>query len=164
MLSGTEADIINSVARLKEATKNQIRRRVGFSLDYVGFLCEYLVRKGYLNFSDGYYSLTKMGGEALLTGERSKVNPYTKDFGIGVGRKLIKEISPGITDEMSKVQQIPEEKIKIKTDFELLVEDESLFLKSNINKIGPDIKKEKSDIDRPVKLFKEIQRRGRRDG
>jgi len=49
--SGTEAEIINCVAKLRQATKDQIRREVSFSLDY----------KGYLNFSGGYYSLAKAG-------------------------------------------------------------------------------------------------------
>ena len=60
-LSGTEADIINTVARLGEATKDQIRRSVGFSLEYVDYLCRYLVRKGYLTSANGYYYLAKKG-------------------------------------------------------------------------------------------------------
>ena len=144
MLSGTEADIINSVARLRKATKNQIRKEVGFSSDYIGFLCQYLVRKGYLTFSNGRYSLNRVGIEAL---------PREKQE-IDKAEEAKKQIYPAPFGWCG---------IKIKTDFEFPVEDESLALESNIGKIGPKVEKEKSDIDRSVQLFKEIQKEGRRD-
>jgi len=143
MLSGTEADIINTVARLRDATKNQIRRNVGFSLEYIGHLCRYLVRKGYLTFANGYYSLAEEGIKTLLNEEVLKID-----------RELLKEFK-------GKVTPLPSERygIKIRTNFEFPVEDESLALKSNINKIGLNLKREKSDINGSVKLFKEIQKR-----
>lgn len=134
MLSGTEADIINCVARLRKATKNQIRKEVGFSSDYIGFLCQYLVRKGYLTFSNGRYSLNGVGIETL---PREKQEIYPAPFG-WCG-------------------------IKIKTDFEFPVEDESLALESNVGKIGVKVEKEKSNIDRSIQLFKEIQKEGGKD-
>jgi len=133
-LPGTEADIINSVARLRKATKDQIRKEVGFSSDYIGFLCQYLVRKGYLRFSNGRYSLN---GVVIETLPREK-----------------QEIYPALCKRCG---------IKIKTDFEFPVEDESLALESNVGKIGVKVEKEKSDIDRSVQLFIEIQKEGRRD-
>ncbi|MEW6003293.1 MAG: hypothetical protein AB1638_11710 [Nitrospirota bacterium] len=162
MLSGTEADIINAVARLRKATKDQIRREVGFSSDYIEFLCRYLVRKGYLNFSNKHYSIGEVGIKTLLTEETPEID-----------RGLIKEITAEVAGEISnelketkmtvarigqKVEWMPEEKTKIKTDFELPVEDESLVLESNINKIGPNLEKERSDIDESVRLFKKIQK------
>lgn len=134
VLPGTEADIINCVARLREATKEQIRKEVGFSSDYIGFLCQYLVRKSYLTFSNGRYSLNGVVIKAL---------PREKQ-----------EIYPAPCKRCG---------IKIKTDFEFPVEDESLALESNVGKIGVKVEKEKSDIDRSVQLFKEIQKEGRRD-
>ena len=56
-VAGTEAEIILIVTRLGKATKNQISKKVGFSLDYTEYLCRYLTRKGYLTCSEGYYSL-----------------------------------------------------------------------------------------------------------
>ena len=134
VLPGTEADIINCVARLREATKEQIRREVGFSTDYIGFLCQYLVRKGYLTFSNCRYSLNRVVIEALPREKREIYPASCKRCGI-----------------------------KIKTDFEFPVEDESLALESNVGKIGVKVEKEKSDIDRSVQLFKEIQKEGGRD-
>ena len=87
MLSGTETDILNSVVRLRQASRNQIRREIGFSLEYIGFVCRYLTRKGYLVFSDGYYSLAKEGIKTLLQDEDPKID-----------KKLIKQIA----DEVAK--------------------------------------------------------------
>ncbi len=161
MLSGTEADVINAVARLREATKDQIRREVGFSSDYIEFLCRYLVRKGYLNFSNRHYSIGEVGIKILLAEETSK-------FDRGLIKEITAEVAEEISDELKetkmtvalreqKVERIPEKKTKIKTDFELPVEDESLVLESNINKIGPNLEKKRSDIDESVRLFKKIQ-------
>lgn len=172
MLSGTEADIINSVARLKEATKGQIRKEVGFSLAYIGFLCQYLVRTGYLAFAKGHYSLTRAGIKTLLREETPKID-----------RKLLKEIAGEVAKEISgelkktvrgikapvSVREIRKEaekraaeQIKIKTDFEFPVEDETLMLESNIGRIGAKLEKEKSDIDKSVELLKKFQKRRRK--
>jgi hypothetical protein len=176
MLSGTESEIINYVAQLKEATKDQIRRQIGFSLDYTGFLCQYLVRRDYLTFAKGHYSLAKEGIKTLLSRETPRIE-----------RELLKEVAGEVAKEISselkktvkgikisvaqlgqKANQIPDlapsERcgIKIKTDFELPTEDESLALESNINKIGAKLEREKSDIDKSVELFKEIQKRGKK--
>lgn len=173
-LSGTEADVINSVARLKEATKDEIRREIGFSLYYVGFLCQYLVRKGYLIFSKGRYSLTGVGIKTLLREETPKID-----------RKLLEEVASEVAKEISgeirktikgiklpvpmaigikkEAEERAKEQIKIKTDFEYPIEDESLTLESNIDKIGTRVEKEKSDdMDKAVRLFKEIHKKVRK--
>ena len=170
-LNGTEAEVINCVARLKEATKDQIRREVGFSLDYIGFLCRYLVRKDYIVFSNGRYSLAKAGIRSLLT-EEPRVD---KELIKQVAGEVVKEISgelkkavkgikiPISVKEIGKdAEKKAEEKIEIKTNFEYPVEDESLALESNINKIGVKLEKEKSDIDRSVELFKKFRKRGKK--
>lgn len=82
VLSGTEADIINCVARLRLAKKDQIRRQVGFSLEYIGFLCRDLIRRDYLGFSEGHYFLAKDGIKTLLAEETPKID-----------RKLLKEVA-----------------------------------------------------------------------
>lgn len=172
-LTGTEADIVNSIARLRLATKDQVRRQVGFSLEYIGFLCRDLVRRCYLGFSEGRYFLAKEGIKALLAEETPKID-----------RKLLKEIAGEVAREISgelkktvkgikipvSVREMrkeagegPGEQIKIKTDFDLPVEDESLTLESNIDKIGTRVEKEKSDdMDKTVKLFKGIHKKGRK--
>ncbi len=172
-LSGTEADIINCVARLRLATKDQIRRGVGFSLDYMGFLCRYLVRKGYLNFSQGHYSLAKAGIKTLLTEEsridRELIKEVASEVAKGISGELKRAVKgikiPVSVREIKKETGIEtqEEPIKIKTDFDFPIEDESLALESNINKIGVNLEKEKSvDIDKSVELFKKFKKRGKK--
>ncbi len=153
MLSGTEADIINTVARLREATKDQIRKEVGFSTDYIGFLCQYLVRKGFLKFSNGRYSLSKAGVETLQESETDKRLIPVAWIKHKAGEEAREQINPASSKRCW---------IKIKTDFEFPVEDESSALESNIGKLGIRIEKEKSDIDRSVQLFREIQKEGRK--
>jgi len=174
-LTGTEADIINCVARLRLVTKDQIRRQVGFSLEYIGFLCRDLIRRCYLGFSEGHYFLAKDGIKTLLAGETPKID-----------RKLLKEVAEEVAREISgelkrtvkgikipvRLRRIkketgfempPGERIKINTDFDFPIEDESLVLESNIDKIGIKIEKEKSDdMDKTVRLFKEIHKKGRK--
>jgi len=173
MLSGTEADIINCVARLRMAKKNQIRRQVGFSLDYIGFLCRDLVRRDYLVFFDGHYSLAKRGIKTLLTEETPKIDrELLKEIASEVAKEIggeLKKTVKGIKIPVREAREIKEreeksdlEAIKIKTDFDFPVEDETAVLKSNIEKIGVNTDKEKSDIDKSVRLFKEMQGKGRK--
>lgn len=166
-LSGTEADIINSVARLRKATKNQIRREIGFSLNYIDLLCRYLIRKGYLAFAQGYYYLPKEGVDSLLKEEMPKIdNRLIKEVADEVAKEIsgeLKKTVKGIkipVKEIRKKEELTEkETVKIKTDFDFPVEDESLALESNIDKIGAQLEKEKSDIDKSVELFRKIQKR-----
>jgi len=166
MLSGTEADIVNSITKLREATKNQIRREVGLSLEYIDFVCRCLVKKGYLRFTNGRYYLAKEGIETLPATEAPKIEKKLLEEvggeiaeGIkGELKKTLKEIKMLVTHIRHKGKQIPEEKIEIKSDFGFPVEDESLTLESNINKIGPNLEKGKSDIDESVRLFKKFKK------
>lgn len=167
MLSGTEADIVNSVARLREATRDQIRREVGFSPAYINYLCQYLVRRGYLRFAQGHYALSNKGIKTLWPDETTKIDrKLVKEIAGEVAReisgeleKTVKQIRIPVTQTGYKAEEGAEEPIKIKTDFEFPVQDESLALESNIDKMGPSLEKEKSDIKNKVKLFKEIQKR-----
>jgi len=171
-LSGTEAAIINSVARLRRASKDQIRRAAGFSLEYIGYLCQYLVRKSYLDFSQGHYSLARAGIKSLLTEESKIDRELIKEVAGEVAREIsgeLKKTIKGIKIPAREAREIKarEEKsdleaIKIKTDFDFPVEDETTALKSNIEKIGVSADKEKSDIDKSVRLFKAMQSRERK--
>jgi hypothetical protein len=151
MLTGTEADIINTVARIKEANKDQIRRKVGFSPEYIEFLCRYLVRKGYLTFSNGRYFLARAEMKTQFTEEPKIYKELIKE----IVNEAVKEISGGLKKTVSG--------IKIKTGFEFPVEDESLALESNIGKIGVKVEKEKYNIDRSVQLLRKIEKKGGRD-
>lgn len=170
MLSGTEADIINCVARLRAATKGQIRNEVGFSLEYIGFVCRALIRGGFLVFSNGRYSLAKKGIKTLITEETPKID-------IKLLKQVAGEIAKEISGELKKTVKgikVPvrnirerkvisrEEPVKIKTDYELPIEDESLGLESNIDRVGAKLETETSDIDKSVELFRKIQKRRKR--
>ncbi len=174
-LTGTEADIINCVARLRMAKKDQIRRQVGFSLEYIGFLCRDLIRRCYLGFSEGHYFLAKDGIKTLLAEETPKIDrKLLKEIAEEVARQIsgeLKRTVKGIKIPVSIREIIKEkgfetsegERVKIKTDFDFPVEDESLTLESNIDKIGTRVEKEKSDdMDKTVRLFKEIHKKGRK--
>jgi len=171
MLSGTEADIINAIARFKKATKHEIRKQVGFSLGYVGFLCRDLMRRGFLDFSEGHYSLSKVGIKTLLKEDVPKID-----------RSLLKEIADEVAKEISseikktvKGIKIPfslrkakkeaerqeEQKIQIKTDYSLPVEDETVKLESNLDRVGAKLEKEESNIDKSVELFRKMQKKHR---
>lgn len=167
VLTGTEADIINKVAKLKRATNHQISKEVGITLEYAGIICRYLIRKGYLVFDQGCYSLAKEQVKTLL------------QEGPGIDRDLLKEVATevvkGISGELKKVAgnikipatpvsyelgQTPGEQLKIRTDFDFSLDDESLALESNIDKIGASLERKKSDIEKSVNLLKEIQKKG----
>ena len=166
-LSGTEAEIINSVARLRKATKHQIKREVGFSLEYVGFLCRYLVRKGYLVFHNRHYSLVNAGIGTLLTEEvpeidRKLMNEIAKEVSAKISGELkstIKDIKIPLKEMRERKESPGQGGVEINTDFEFPLEDESLSLESNINRIGANLEREKSDIDQSIELFKQLQKR-----
>ena len=154
MLLGTEAEILNTVARLGQATKQRISKEIGFSLDYIYFLCQSLAKKGYLTFAKGRYSLARGGTRKLLSQEMLKTN-----------RELLKEVVDEVAGgEISNKLGKTVKDIEIMTDFVFPVEDESSALKSNINKIGPNLEKEKFNIDESVELFKKFKREGVKDG
>lgn len=169
MLSGTEGDILNTVARLKEANRQQIRRETGFSLEYIDFLCRYLIKRGYLTFTKGRYSLCKEGIKTLVPEETPKIDrKLLKEVAGEVGKEIsgelkreVKRIKIPVTEIRQKAEEVP---IKIRTDFEFPVEDESLTLESNINKIGPKLEKDKFDIDGLVKLFKNYLKKFKKGG
>lgn len=162
-LVATEQSILKVVAKLKEASVSQINRHTGLSLGYVEYLCSYLIRGGYLkSLGRGFFSLAPKGKELLVS----------IGYGLGLDKDLIKELASQVAKEVAKEIKIrrglevsdeeEREKVQIKTDFEFPVEDESLFLESNINKIGANLEKEKSDIDKSIELFKKFKKRGKK--
>lgn len=165
MLSGTEVDIINCVARLKTATKEQIRRELDISSGYMDSLCRYLVRKGYLIYSKRHYSLKKDGLDTLLKEEIPRVDRDSlKDIILELSKSISEELKRTVDDSRTPFYagaEMEERKhtggqIRIKTDFGLHVEDESLGLESNLSKIGARIEREKSNIDKSVELLKRM--------
>ena len=167
MISGSEAEVVNSVARFKNATKDQLRKELGFSSGYVSFLCKYLIRKGYLTYADRHYSLTGAAIKTLLKEETPKIDrKLLEEIAGKMGREISGEIKKAIKGikipvSAAETKKETERRIKIKTDFEFPVNDESVFLESNIEKIGAKLEKERSDIDKSVELFKKMQKRGK---
>jgi len=163
-LVATEQSILKVIAESGQATVLQINRQTGLSLGYVEYLCSYLVRGGYLNSKGpGSFCLAPKGKKILVS----------IGYGLGLDKELVKELASQVAKEVAKeigikggVRVSPEkerEKLQIKTDFDFPVEDESLALESNIKKIGTRVEKEKSDdMDKTVRLFKEIHKRGRK--
>ncbi|MFH0774531.1 MAG: hypothetical protein V2A53_03415, partial [bacterium] len=158
-LTATEQDILKVVAESKRATVFQVNRQTGLSLGYLEYLCKYLVRGGYLkSVGQGRYSLAPEGKKVLVS----------LGYGLGLDAGLIKELASQVAKEVAKEIKIkggirisPEEeerkKIQIKTDYTLPAEDKSIGLESNIERIGAKIEKEKSDIEKKVRLLKKIK-------
>ncbi len=164
-MTGTEADIINCVARLKTATSEQIRRELDFSPGYIDLLCRYLVRKGYLISHKRHYYLDKSAIETLLEEGVPKIDKESlKDLISELSRNLSEELKRTVGDIKFPVNGEykkggnSEEEIKIKTNFDLHIEDESLGLESNIHKIGAKLEKEKSNIDKSVELLRRMSK------
>ena len=165
-MTGTEADIINCIARLGKATSEQIRRELDLSPGYVDLLCRYLVRKRYLASCNRHYSLAKGGMGTLMEGAIPKIDRDSlKDMISELSEKLGEELKKTVGDIKFPVhagdakERNTEGEIKIKTSFDLHIEDESLGLESNISKIGAKLEKEKSNIDTSVELLKRMAKR-----
>jgi len=169
LLTGTEAEIILIISRFGKATKEQIRKGVGFSLAYIDFLCRYLIRRGYLTYADGHYSLAKKGMKTIEENEtprmdRKLIKDIASELAGEIREELIKTMN-GIKIPVTQIDQKAKqetEEIKIKTDFDLPVEDESKSLESNIDKIGVSSENEESDIEKKVELLKKFQKRSKK--
>lgn len=170
-LSGTEAAIVNCVTRCRGATKDQIRREVGFSLEYIGYICQYLVRTGCLKFAGGRYFLTKGAATALLSQEtpridRKLLNEVAGEVAreiTGELRKTVRNIKmPALAVRRRREPRESLEQVKIRTDFDLTVEDQTLSLESNITEVGTHVEKEACDIEDKIELLKKLKKRRRR--
>lgn len=163
--SGTERDILDVVDRLKEASIEDIQKKIGFSIHYVEYLCEYLARKDYLATKERKYSLTKNGKKFLKSSDDEKLE---------INKGLIREIAGQVAKEVAeKIEHkfksdIPprekEEKIRIKTDFSYPVEDVSVGVETNIEKVEVNTEKETSDIDGLVQSLRNIRRNQKAGG
>jgi len=75
-----------------------------------------------------------------------------------VAQEVAKEIGKNIKLDpnliSSAVQEQKAKKVKIKTDYNFPIGDETKELKSNIDKIGVKLERTKSDIDKSVGLLK----------
>jgi hypothetical protein len=164
-MTGTEIDIINCVSRLKTATTGQIGKELDLSPGYVDSLCRYLVRKGCLICSNRRYSLAKEGVVTLLEEEIPKDDRESiRDIISGLSESFSRELKKTVGDIRfptysgdGKGKNL-EGEVKIKTNFDLHIEDESVGLESNINKIGAKRESEKSDIDKSVELLKRMSK------
>ena len=162
-MTGTEIDIINCVARIKTATTGQIGRELDLSPGYVDLLCRYLVRKGCLICSNRHYSLASGGTGALLKEEILEDDRESlRDIISGLSENFSRELKKTVGDirfpdcSGNGKEKNLEGEVKIKTNFDLHIEDESLGLESNINKIGAKLEREESNIDKSVELLKRM--------
>jgi len=74
-----------------------------------------------------------------------------------IAQEVAKEIGKNIkldSNLISSTIQKKVEKVKIKTDYDFPIADETKELKSNIDKIGVKLERAKSDIDKSVGLLK----------
>ncbi len=171
LFSATENEVLAAVGRLGKASKSEISRRVGFTIDYIELICNYLIRKGCLARFERYYRLTEegerviyfVGGNPPLTGKES-IETLTN-----VAEQIANKVLAGIkATEIKTTNPYPKEKriyaekrqpIQIKTDFDLPLEDESLVLESNIDQVGIKSEREKANINKSIKLLKNIQKK-----
>lgn len=77
---------------------------MGFSLDYIGFLCRYLVRKGFLNFSGGYYSLAKVGIKIHLEEEQEIDRELLKEVAGEVAQQFGRELKNNKRSDLSQLE------------------------------------------------------------
>ena len=152
LLTGTEAEVVNIITRLNGASKSEINKETGLSLDYIGYLCRFLTRKGYLVFGSGRYYLVGAGGEN---------RPVEEPTG---GKSLAREIADEVVRRigLSRGSRLPEEEaIRIKTDFEIPIRDESVTLESNLDRVGAKSEREKFDIDNLIESLTRVRKGGR---
>ncbi|ODS34279.1 MAG: hypothetical protein SCARUB_00538 [Candidatus Scalindua rubra] len=165
-----EWDVLKVVGKLKSASRVEISRAVGVSPSNLVYICSYLLREGYLKLvGRERYALSQKGSNAdmAMTDVRE---PTLEKSQIKLDYKIVKEVANEVAEELGKkikVYKIYEERakeekrkkeIKIRTDYIPSVEDETKKLESNIEKIGIETEVEKSDIDKSVKLFKNIKK------
>ncbi|MBU4479350.1 MAG: hypothetical protein KKH34_09755, partial [Candidatus Omnitrophica bacterium] len=164
IVSGTEKEVLKAVAGLGKASQHEISKAVGFSLDYIELICNYLIRKGCLVRFKRHYILTEEGERVFCPAGR--VSLIDKESMDKLSSRLVKEISKQIsvdfkTKEMKTDRRTPakkrtarkndkvvlpehkSEKIQIKTDYMPLIEDETIGLQTNINKVEVKMEKEK---------------------
>ena len=168
-LAASERDVLKVIRELKTANRIDISQRIGLSSNYVEYLCKYLLRGGYLGLvGKGRYTLTLQGERALGHGLEEKSfkvdRKLIKDVASEVAKKVAEEVTKGIKLKEKEVRAYPvseeekKKKIEIKTDYVPPVEDETTTLESNIEEIAIETEQEKSDIDKSVERFKNINK------
>ena len=176
VLSETEKEVLTTVARLGKATESEISKYVGFTTGYIELICNYLIRKGCLVKFNRNYMLTEEGERILyfVKRESSIIDKESIRDLTAVAEQIAKKVIAEIRAKEIKTERVrvsqaeksiypgKKQEIQIKTDFDFPVEDESLALESNINKVGIKSEKEKANINKSVALLKNIQKRDRR--
>lgn len=158
--TGTEKEIIKVIAKLKWATTFQIQKEIGFSTSYIDYICKDLVRNDFLVFSNRQYSLSQ--GDKKESFDRNNIKEIVSELASEV-TKEVKKMVNGIkiaTKERNGIEGgVSYSPIKIKTDFMLPIEDETIKLESNIEKIGTKLEKEKGDsLDESIRLLKNLSK------
>ncbi len=164
----SERDVLRILSELKTGNRIDISQRIGLSSTYVEYLCKYLVKGGYLKLvGKGRYTLTPQGKKVAASfGYGLEEKQFTVDRKLlqDIARKVAKEVAKEITKtiKLKEARAYPvseDEKIRIKTDYIPSLDFEEIKLESNIEKVGVKTEVEKSDIDKSVKLFRDIRKR-----
>jgi len=175
-VTDSERDVLRVLSELKTGNRIDISQRIGLSSAYVEYLCKYLVKGGYLKLVGRQrYALTPQGKKVVASlgyglEEKKEKKEKKKEKRFAVDWKLVKDIASKVAKEVAKevtrtiklkeARAYPvteEEKIRIKTDYIPPLDYEEIKLESNIEKVGVEIEVEKSDIDKSVKLFRDIR-------
>lgn len=179
IISGTEKEVLKAVAALGKASQHEISKAVGFSIGYVELICNYLVRKGCLVRLKRHYILTGEGEKVFYP--TCNISLIDKESMDKLSSRLVKEITKQISADLKtkeiKIDRralakkgtarendkviLPEhkgEKIQINTDYTLLIEDETIGLQTNINKVEVNMEKEKKGaLDESIAVLKNIK-------
>ncbi len=108
--SGTAGDIGRVVYDMKEAGKTQIARRLGLTSDYVAFVCESMIKKGYLEkVARGIYVLTPECETLFAKDEAVELEKVTSQQVLLLG--LVEEGESTIAD-LSARSRIPVDQVQ----------------------------------------------------
>lgn len=159
----SEWDVLKAIGELKSGSRVEIGHAVGISPANLVHICSHLLTEGYLKLMGrGRYALSPQGERVIApSGHRLEEKKLTVD------RELIKDVASEVAKEVAKEIRLKEakahrvsekERIKIKTGYIPPPDYGEIELESNIERIGVETEKEKSDIDKSVELFKNIEK------
>lgn len=108
--SGSAGQVANVVHNMGEAGKTQIARRLGLSTDYVAFICESMIKKGYLQkVGQGIYSLTPECKALFARDEAVELEEVTSEQALLLS--LVEQGEATIAD-LSARAQIPVDRVQ----------------------------------------------------
>jgi len=110
--SGSAGQVANVVHNMGEAGKSQIARKVGLSSDYVAFVCESMIKKGYLKKAGrGIYALTPECDALFTRDEAFELEKVTPEQAlllsfVAEGENTIADLSARASMSVDNVQKM----------------------------------------------------------